>query len=340
MKGAVDFLAACRGDTPPQTTRLPSFGWSALLHSGGRRDAGTRCSTRRAGRVLRLHALPMQLDRLITAAGGAITTAELHRAGITRSALDRLLRRGQLWRARQGWYVSSGTAIPVLHAVRVGGVLTCARALEAHRLWSIADRGVHVRVQHSACRLRTSHDFRQRLAEHPDPAVTTHWSPDSTDSSRLVAGPLDALDDYFACVERDVALGSLDSMIRSDPARASALRRRFGVGDREGVDGGCESGIETVFFVRMLRLGLAPRRQILLPGVGRVDFLLGDRLVVEVDGRRFHDVESQFEKDRTRDAHVSASGRRALRFSHDQVLERWTEVERAVLASVARGDHL
>ncbi|MBA8849051.1 DUF559 domain-containing protein [Microcella alkalica] len=236
--------------------------------------------------------------------------------------------------------MARGTAPAVVQAVRVGGVLTCARALEAHSLWSARQAGVHVRVHHSACRLRAPRDSRRRLATQSDHSAVVHWSPGSIDSTRLLAGPLDALDDYFACTDRDHALGALDSLIRLNRGRASALCDRFGVREWEGVDGGCESGIETIFFVRMLRLGVFPHRQVPLPEVGRVDFLLGRSLVVEVDGRSFHDLEASFESDRSRDAAISDGGRRPLRFSHDQVLKRWVEVERAVLGALARGDHL
>jgi very-short-patch-repair endonuclease len=280
------------------------------------------------------------IEELIRRAGGSVSTAELHEAGIGRAELARLLREGRLWRARQGWYVARGTAPAVVRAVRVGGVLTCARALEAHSLWSSPQAGMHVRVHHSSCRLRTPRDSRRRLAAHPDSTAVVHWSPGSADSTRILAGPLDALDDYFACADRDHALGSLDSLILLDRRRASALCDRFGVREWEGVDGGCESGIETIFYVRMLRLGVFPHRQVPLPGVGRVDFLVGRSLVVEVDGRSFHDVEASFESDRSRDAGISGGGRRSLRFSHDQVLNRWVEVERAVLGALARGDHL
>jgi very-short-patch-repair endonuclease len=282
----------------------------------------------------------MHLDSLFARQGGALATAELLDAGISRSILRRLLQDGRIWRARQGWYVLSGTAPAVLRAVRVGGVLTCARALDAHGLWSTSDSCVHVRVHHSSCRLRTTHDSRLRLAEHPDAHAVVHWSPNSVDSTRLIAGPFDALDDYFSCVERDLALAALDSLIRVNLPRASELRGRFGVDDWVGIDGRCESGIETIFYIRMLRLGVSLWRQVPLPHVGRVDFLIGRGLVVEVDGRRFHDIEEQFESDRARDAAISAEGLRSLRFSHDQVVGRWNEVERAVLAALARGDHL
>jgi very-short-patch-repair endonuclease len=76
-----------------------------------------------------------------------------------------------------------------------------------------------------------------------------------------------------------------------------------------------------------------------IPGVGRVDFLLGSRLVIEVDGTTFHDRGSQFENDRRRDAELSARGYRVLRFSYRQILYDWPLVEAAIWAALARRDN-
>ena len=102
----------------------------------------------------------------------------------------------------------------------------------------------------------------------------------------------------------------------------------------------CESGIETIFWLRMRLHHIPISRQVRFPGIGRVDFLIGERLVVEVDGKSFHDVEASFESDRNRDAHLSTHGFRVLRFSYHQILDDWPLVEAAVLAAVSRGDHL
>jgi very-short-patch-repair endonuclease len=282
---------------------------------------------------------PNRLVRLVRDAGGAIRTCELSAAGIHRATLARLVAEGRLWRARRGWFVLPGTATPALQAVRVGGSLTCAQALASAGLWSVADGRVHVRVHRTNARLRTSTDSRERRAEHPDHRSVVHWTQASIPTARLIAEPLAALDDYFRCAPRDWALAALDSLVRREPARASELLGRYGVSLREGIDGTCESGLETIFHVRMLRLGLAPRRQVPLDGVGRVDFLFGDRLVVEIDGRGFHDLPEVFESDRARDATLCALGFRSLRFSYQQVTQRWPEVERAMAAALNRGDH-
>jgi very-short-patch-repair endonuclease len=71
-----------------------------------------------------------------------------------------------------------------------------------------------------------------------------------------------------------------------------------------------------------------------------VDFVIGERLVIEVDGAEYHTDPVRFEADRRRDALLSARGYRVLRFSYRLVIDDWPTVETAVLAAVARGDHL
>ena len=52
-----------------------------------------------------------------------------------------------------------------------------------------------------------------------------------------------------------------------------------------------ESGSSRSSGLRLHRLGLALRTQVAVPGVGRVDFIVGDRLILEVDGRNGHEDE-------------------------------------------------
>ena len=70
-----------------------------------------------------------------------------------------------------------------------------------------------------------------------------------------------------------------------------------------------------------------------------MDFVIGDRLVLEVDGAEFHTTREAFEEDRRRDAALRTAGYRVLRFSYAQVSERWNEVERAITAAIGDGDH-
>ncbi|MFM9878349.1 MAG: endonuclease domain-containing protein [Rhodoglobus sp.] len=161
----------------------------------------------------------------------------------------------------------------------------------------------------------------------------------------LILPPLQCLVDVLACQPADLASAVADSLMHRMPqlapdwpgfvSGAPAAHRWW----LERVDGVCESGTETLFWFRMAPHGLPISRQRRIPGVGRVDFVIGDRLVIEVDGAEYHTDREQFESDRHRDALLSAIGYRVLRFSYRQVMVAWREVEAAVLAAVARGDH-
>lgn len=85
--------------------------------------------------------------------------------------------------------------------------------------------------------------------------------------------------------------------------------------------GGPRAPIESLLRLGLVRAGIAFDLQVWVVPFHRVDFLLGDRLVVEVDGRRFHDDPDAFERDRERDALLALWGFRVLRFTYRQVTE-------------------
>jgi very-short-patch-repair endonuclease len=279
----------------------------------------------------------------IRARGGLAATYELHADGHTREHIAAAVRAGSIERVRQGWY--SGRDIhPLLReAARVGGPLTCVSALSLHGAWTPHDIDLHVAVPSNACRLRTRHDSRLRLVDAARPAVRAHWR--STIAQRLIQPPIECLIDLIDCQPAELVIAVADSTIRSHlllRAEWEALVTSAPRSQRRWlarVDGICESGTESLWFTRMAPFRLPIRRQVTVPGVGRVDFLIGDRLIVEVDGATYHTDPEAFERDRRRDALLSARGYRVLRFSFRQVMQRWHEVEAAVLAAVIRGDH-
>jgi very-short-patch-repair endonuclease len=75
-------------------------------------------------------------------------------------------------------------------------------------------------------------------------------------------------------------------------------------------------------------------------GVGlRVDFVIGSRLVIEIDGAQ-HSGREQFEIDRERDARLSILDFRCLRFTARQVRSSWSQVVASIESAMGRGDHL
>ena len=115
----------------------------------------------------------------------------------------------------------------------------------------------------------------------------------------------------------------------------------FGIAARLALAGRVsESGGESLLLYDLHERGITVAQQVSIAGVGRVDMLVGDRLILEVDGAKFHTARADFEEDRRRDAASSALGFRTLRFSHSQVERRDPVVMASILAAVARGDHL
>lgn len=287
----------------------------------------------------------VSMQNSILKRGGLAATHELHADGFGRSAIAQAVRRGLIVRVRQGWYAEPGRTDELVRAARVGGRVTCSTALELQGFWVIGDARLHVAVAAASTQLRHSRDKTRRLAtDHAQ--VRVHWTDGAArPGSRLMVRTVDALRDYAQCASAELVGATADSIVHHKPKLHREIQR-FADGSAATVrrvlaevDGRSESGTE--FLVRWrLRRRLRPsmRAQVKIEGVGRVDLLIGERLVVEVDSRRYHTDPDRFEKDRRRDAALSLRGYRVLRFSYHQVIDRWPSVDAAILAAVARGD--
>jgi very-short-patch-repair endonuclease len=289
------------------------------------------------------------LQHAIRALDDLAATHELYAAGFGKERLRNAVARGEIQRVRQGWY---GT--PELHpllsqAARVGGRLGCISGAALHGLWLPPNGGLHVVVDHNDCRLRTANNMRRRLTEHPS-GVTPHWRSDRMAGSRLLLSPIACLEDVIRCQPPEYAVAIADSALhQASPWKPALITLAQWNSVIEGMpsrsrqlalaDGVCESGTESIARFWLARYHLPLRPQVWIGGK-RVDFLIGRRLVVEIDGAAYHIDPERFEADRTRDAELTALNYIVLRFSYNQVIYRWPEVEAAILAAVAHGDHL
>jgi very-short-patch-repair endonuclease len=105
-------------------------------------------------------------------------------------------------------------------------------------------------------------------------------------------------------------------------------------------DGSSQSGIETLVRARLRARGVRCRTQVRIVGVGRVDIVVGDRLIIETDGREHHDSAEAFSADRRRDLRAQARGYLVVRLSYRQVMFEWAETESLLLALIRRDEHL
>lgn len=259
---------------------------------------------------------------------------------------------GDLERLRNGWFAVAGTPPELARAVRLGGKLSCISALRMHGLWTMPDKRVHVAVRGNAARLRSPDDRRVPwvAAEHPD--IALHWNAVPVRTPR--ESPLDvvlaALCHHIVCASRESALVTIDSALNARVGGRPVVRADELVRLSAGLPAACrpyideadahsESGTETLVRIRLRRLGLRVRVQVRIGRVGRVDLLVGDRLVIEIDSRAHH-LGDNYEKDRRRDLELARQGFVVLRLSYARVMFDWPSAEAAILDLVRRGEHL
>lgn len=282
------------------------------------------------------------LQNQIRALGEVAATHELYALGFGRERLRRALAAGEIIRVRKGWYATAALHPELRQAACVGGRLASVSAARRHGLWvPSGSTKLHVQVQPQACQLRTRSDFRRRLATNTHRGVEVLWEP-------FEPGPSRVLVPATSCLRQVIKGESAEfGFILAESARFAGLLSRFEweelrltlpsrvMASTANVGQSSESGSESAFRFRMLKHGFAMRQQVWI-GEDRVDFVIGESLVVEIDSRAHHDPVA----DCARDARLSIRGYRVLRFYYDHVFGQWDLVEAAVLAAVSRGDHL
>jgi very-short-patch-repair endonuclease len=281
---------------------------------------------------------------------GILTLATLERQGINAGRRKALLESGELTRIRNGWFAARNADSDRVRAVRLGGRLTCASLLRQLGLWMMPDSRLHVSVQENASRLRSPDDRRKSWHERSD--VCLHWANGrwSSFSDSAVDGVKASLAQYIRCANTEPAVIALDSALNGTSTGTplisgadlteilSTLPEKY-AGLADLVDASAQSGLESLARLRLRSKRLRVRTQVSIPRVGRVDVLIGDRLVLELDSRSHH-LGDGYETDRARDLELFRQGFIVLRVSYRTVLYDWQSVEDAVLLAARRGDHL
>ncbi|MFT4051705.1 MAG: DUF559 domain-containing protein [Microbacterium sp.] len=100
-----------------------------------------------------------------------------------------------------------------------------------------------------------------------------------------------------------------------------------------------ESGLETLLVLRLRRWGLRVRQQV-VRAARPVDLLVGDRLVIQVDGYEFQSSAKRRASDIAHDAELRLWGYTVVRLSDHQAVRQWPATERMLRTTIARGLHL
>ncbi|MGY1552224.1 DUF559 domain-containing protein [Microbacterium sp. A588] len=272
----------------------------------------------------------LQPAQIIVSEGGIARGVRLQEFGFSRRMLSHAVRGGNILRLRPGVFALPDTNPDLVEAARHGGAVTCARALRLHGVWTLnEDEDVHVwlggtgRVHHPSTCSCVGHFFAGPM--------------------KLGLAPLDVvLVHVYHCHGDEAFFAALESALRQRKIKAVAkarIRQRLPVGARWLVDlarSDADSGLESLLRLRLELLGIRLDCQVSIPTVGRVDFVVDGRLILETDGKENHDGESERHRDLMRDAAASAVGYETLRFDYAMVVYNWSIVEAAILAALAR----
>lgn len=270
----------------------------------------------------------MRVSDEVMRSGECVPYSTLIGRGATEHHIRAAVASQSIIRVRQGWY-GRGLSAERTAAARAGGAVTCVSALRLHGAWTMPDDAVHVRVPTP----RVSHVQR---------GIRVHRS-----VQRSEVGGIDdvrqAMGHVIQCASTEAAIVALDSALNrglTTWTNVTEVCQSRKPSLLQLLDPASESGIETLARLRLRRLRIRVRSQVVIDGVGRVDLLVGDRLVLEMDGRAWHDRPGDFESDRRRDRALVSMGYLVMRASYAQVMGEWASIESQILSLVRDRRHL
>lgn len=267
---------------------------------------------------------------VLTRLGGVARYRALIDHGVTRHRLATAVRDGVIERIRAGWFALPDADEALRSAAEIGVVLSCVTQLRRHDVWALPVNVPHVAASPHAslARATTAH---------------VHWAvPVVPRDPHALEDPIvNALVIAATCQPYENGLAAWESAIRQQLVDVDQLRRlplppaaRRLLADAKPF---ADAGGETIVFSRLRWLQVPMRRQVHLGG-HRVDLLIGDRLIVQIDGG--HHVDAQRLIDNEHDARLRLMGYHVIRIGHWQIVDDWATVQELIVGAIAQGLHL
>lgn len=275
-------------------------------------------------------ASPHPLLAAVSARGGVARASTLVRAGHSRHRIAQALANGSLVRVRRDWVAMPGADAYLVAAARDAVVVSCVTAARRGGLWVLdAEAMPHVAASPHAA----GHKSEKAVVHWCKPVVPRH--PDS-----LVDSMENVLVIVAACQPYETALAIWESALRHRHVDALVMAKlQLPAAARQLLEAACpfsDSGLETFVVPRLkwMRLRIVPQVWI---ADHRVDFLIGERLVLQVDGG--HHVGAQRTSDIAHDALLMTMGYHVIRVSYHQIVNDWPAVQQLIMRAVAQGLH-
>lgn len=269
--------------------------------------------------------------------GGLARRRQLEQLGHSARRIRAAIESRALRVVGRSWVATPSVRPDAMRAVELRGTLGGASALASYGIWVPHEVPLCVATAHSASRLPPVLGTEWRLRV-PGTAKAAH--PRAAQWRVSIEEAL--LQHARSCLDGDQIVASFDSALHS-----GAVSRQWLLAISDGmprrirrllmhVDGRSESGLETLLRLAFEREGWSVELQVRIDGVGRVDLLINGWLVIEADGKAWHDDPTSAQRDRLRNAALVLRGYRWHRFGYEQVmfdLDGCVAVVRALLAS-------
>jgi very-short-patch-repair endonuclease/predicted transcriptional regulator of viral defense system len=266
---------------------------------------------------------------------GVVARSQLLALGLTVAAIDHRVRAGQLRRMHHGVYAvghrvltADGRRLAAVLAAGAGAVLSHGSAAAAWELRPPSSGLIHITVPgHAGRERRVGLKVHRSVTLRPGDVTHHRGIPITTpartiiDLSRTLKGrPLEHVVD----LADQRGLIDFADLRRANSASLQAVLQRYTAAPTR-------SELEERFLALCDDHGLPrPETNKRIEGI-EVDFVWRDaRLIVEVDGYRYHRSPSAFEADRERDVTLTAANWVVLRFTWRQITRRRGWVATAV----------
>ncbi len=263
--------------------------------------------------------------------GGVALSALLVRSGVKAHAIEKAVAAGSLIRARRRWVALPDADTMLVWAASAGVVLSCVTGARRHGLW-VLDQGcgTHVAAPPHSGRIGK---WRQTTVHRAAPLVPR--------APGLLIDPVEnVLALVAACQPYEAALAVWESALNKKIVDPLVLGRlRLSARAREllaAANPFADSGLESFVLPRLAWMKVRIVPQVWLYG-HRVDFLIGDRLVLQIDGGTH--VDAQRAADIRHDAELMLRGYHIIRVGYDQVVYDWPGVQALIMQAVAQGLH-
>lgn len=267
---------------------------------------------------------------LVELQGGVARGSRLARFGCTRKDLSDAVRRGELSRVRAGVFAAPSCAGSVRTAALHGGALSCSGALRMHGVWVLAD-DEHPHVWLGLAGRRHPHAHCECVEHYRAGSMRLGLAP--VEQALVQAFGCHGEEFFFAAYESAWALGLIGADARRRIRAALPVRARW-LADIARHD--ADSGLESIVRLRLHLLGIRVETQVSIDGVGRVEFVVERRVILEADGKDNHAGRSERHRDLIRDAAASRLGFETLRFDYAMIIHEWSVVIAAISGALAR----